>query len=244
MTNLSKKFLLVIMLLPALLVEKAYGQGFIGISVNYGDALTFTPRYADLLLERKSVSPTLVYTYQKIFASNFTVVAGGQAGVAGYQLVPELYHSTSQTKERYPFVDYGIFVSRVEATPGWVFSLGRQQLFVGVGGGLSYYLAFPYTTMSVFGEDQGAFVELFSAYAEAPDAGTVSGFAKVYVKIAISHRWEAALQYAQHFKPILRGQFEFAPMSTPVTGSLELTPKGLSLILLYRLKKEAKSGGK
>jgi hypothetical protein len=229
------------MLLQSLLGVEANAQNFLGLSVNYGDELTFTPYYSDLLLKRKSFSPTLVYSYQKVFSSRFSVIVGGQAGIAGYQLIPELSDPMSQSKEQYPFVDYGIFVSRLEVTPGKVFYIGKKELFVGLGGGISYYLLFPFTTMSVLGEYQGSFQELFSAYIEAPDAGTFSGFVKVYAKVSISNRLDLAFQYSQHFQPILHGEFEFYQTSTPTAGSIKLIPRGVSLILLYRLRKLDKS---
>jgi hypothetical protein len=156
---------------------------------------------------------------------------GGQAGIAGYQLIPVL------NGEQYPFVDYGIFVSRLEATPGKVFHVGKRTVFLGLGGGISYYLLFPFTTMSVFGEYQGSFVELFSAYVEAPAAGTFSPFFKIYSKISISNRFDLALQYSQHSEPILQGEFEFYNTGTSTAGSLKLIPRGVSLILLYHLRK-------
>jgi hypothetical protein len=237
MFKISLVFSSAMMLLQSLIGVDANAQSFLGLSVNYGDELTFTPYYSDLLLKRKSFSPTLVYSYQKKFPSHFSVIVGGQAGIAGYQLIPLLSDPMSQSKERFPFVDYGIFVSRLEATPGKVFHIGKKEMFIGLGGGISYYLLFPFTTMSVFGEYQGSFQELFSAYIEAPDAGTFSGFAKAYVKVSISNRLDLAFQYSQHFQPILHGEFEFYQTSTPTAGSIKLIPRGVSLILLYRLRK-------
>lgn len=231
MVKMSFTFLGAMLLIQSFIGVEANAQSFLGLSVNYGDEITSTPNYSNLFLKRRSFSPTLVYSYQKIFPSNFSVIVGGQTGIAGYQLIPVL------NGEQYPFVDYGIFVSRLEATPGKVFRLGRKTVFVGLGGGISYYLLFPFTTMSVFGEYQGSFVELFSAYIEAPDGGTFSAFFKVYSKISISNRFDLALQYSRHSEPILRGEFEFYNTSTPTAGSLKLIPRGVSLILLYRLRK-------
>lgn len=237
MFKISLVFSSAMMLVQSFTGIDANAQSFLGLSVNYGDELTFTPYYSDLLLRRKSFSPTIVYSYQKTFSSHFSVIVGGQAGIAGYQLIPELNDPTSQSKERYPFVDYGIFVSRLEATPGKVFHIGKKELFVGLGGGISYYLLFPFTTMSVFGEYQGSFGKLFSAYIEAPDAGTFTGFVKIYAKISISTRLDLAFQYSRHSQPILHGEFEFYHTSTPAAGSIKLIPRGVSLILLYRLRK-------
>lgn len=209
-------------------------QSFLGLSVNYGDKLTFTPNYPDLLLNRRSFSPTLVYSYQKKNPSGFSMIFGGQAGIAGYQLIPELSDPISQSTERYPFIDYGIFVSRIEVTPGKIFLVGKRELFIGLGGGISYYILFPYTTMSVVGSSGD---ELFSAYIEAPDAGTFAGFAKVYTKISLSQRLDLAFQYSRHWQSILHGEFEFYNTNPPAAGSIKLIPQGISLVLLYRLKK-------
>ncbi len=215
----------------------ASAQGFLGLSVNYGDRLNFTPYYSDLLLRKKSFSPTLVYSYQQKLRSNFSVILGGQAGVAGYQLIPVFGDTLSQDIDRYPFRDYGIFVGRIEVTPGKVFHIGKRELFVGIGGGISYYLAFPFTTMGIFVTYQGAGVRVFSSYIEAPDSGIFSGFAKVYMKMPISNRFDLAFQYSSHWKSILEGEFEFYHTKSPAKGAIKLVPQGISLMLLYRFKK-------
>jgi hypothetical protein len=227
-----------IMFAQSMIGFDTHAQSFLGLSVNYGDGLTFTPNYPELLLNRKSFSPTLVYSYQKRAPSNFSVILGGQAGIAGYQLIPVVSDPMSQSKERYPFIDYGIFVSRLEVTPGKVFLVGKRELFIGFGVGISYYLLFPFTTMSVVG---GSGDELFSAYIEAPDAGTFAGFAKVYAKVSLSQRLDLAFQYSKHWQSILHGEFEFYDTNPPAAGSIKLIPQGISLILLYRLKNTKKN---
>lgn len=215
----------------------ATAQSSIGLSINYGDRLTFTPNYPNLLLKRKSFTPTLVYSYQKSFHSDFSVILGGQAGIAGYQLIPVMSDTLGPSGDRSPFVDYGIFVSRLELTPGKIFHLGKRRFFVGIGGGISYYLVFPFTTMSVFVMYQGSVVKVFDSYIESSDAGVFSGFGKVYMKLTMSKRLDLAFQYSRHWKSILDGEFQFYHTKTPASGDIKLVPQGVSLILLYRLKK-------
>ena len=232
----------IIKLISIILLWSGYidtsAQSFLGLSINYGDRLTYTPDYPDLLLNPRSFSPTLVYSFQKKFNSDFTVIFGGQVGIAGYQLIALSGDtlSGSSSSDRYPFGDYGIFVGRLEVTPGKIFHVGKRELFVGLGGGISYYHGFPYTTMSVGVANQGASVDVFSSYVEFPSSGTIAGFAKVYMKIQVSNRFDIAFQYSSHWKSILNGEFEFYHTNTPASGSIKLVPKGVSLILLYRFK--------
>jgi len=146
----SKYIIKILIIFIWLTIHDVIAQSSIGLSVNYGDRLTFTPNYRDLLLQHRSFTPTLVYAYQKKFRSDFSLIMGGQAGIAGYQLIPELGDTLSIGVDRYPFVDYGIFVSRFELTPGKMLHIGGRELFIGIGGGISYYLVFPLTTMSIF----------------------------------------------------------------------------------------------
>lgn len=157
---------------------------------------------------------------------------------SGYQLIPVLRDTLGPFVDRTPFRDYGIFVGRVEVTPGKVFHIGKRELFVGIGGGISYYLVFPFTTMGISVTYQGAGVRVFSSYIEAPDSGIFSGFAKVYLKMPISNRLDLAFQYSRHWKSILEGEFEFYHTKTPAKGAIKLVPQGISLMLLYRLKKD------
>ncbi len=219
----------------SLIVFEADAQSSLGLSINYGDNLTFTPNYSDLLLNRKSFTPTLVYSNQKGLPLGLSTIFGAQAGIAGYQLIPEVSDPLSRSRERYPFIDYGIFVSRIEVIPGKTFFIGKREMFIGLGGGVSYYLLFPFTTMSVFGSSGDL---LFSSYIEAPNSGTIAWFAKVNTKISLSQRFDLALQYTRHWESILHGEFEFYnDNNPPETGSIKLIPQGVSLILLYRLKK-------
>ena len=215
----------------------ARAQSSIGLAINYGDKLQFTPNYRNLLLNRKSFSPTLVYSYQKIFDSDFSVMLGGQMGVAGYQLIPEFGDTLSRNVDRYPFGEYEIFVSRLEMTVGKVFRIQKRQLFVGAGGGMSYYLVFPYSSMGVTINDQGSRVKVFDSYIESSEAGVFSGFGKVYIKMNMSKRLDLAFQYSRHWKSILHGEFQFYHTRTPASGDIKLVPQGVSLILLCRLGK-------
>lgn len=214
-----------------------YSQSSIGLSVNYGDNLTFSPNYRELLLKRRSFTPTLVYAYEKEIRSGFSVMIGGQVGIAGYQLVPVLRDTLGPSGDRSPFVDYGIFLARVELTPGKVFHFRGRNLFVGFGGGISYYRVFPLTTMSVFVMYQDSPVKVFDAYIESPDEGVFTGFGKVYVQTELSKRFDIAFQYSRHLGSILAGEFEFYHTKTPASGSIKLTPQAFSVTLLYRFKR-------
>lgn len=214
----------------------ASSQGFFGLSINYGDALTFTP-HTDLLLNRKSFSPTLVYSHQLLRPSKFGLVVGVQSGVMGHQLVPELSYLGGSGKNRYPIVEYGNFVSRIEVIPGKVMRFNKKKLFVGIGGGVSYYLLFPFTSIDVYAGPAGSLGKHFSAYIEAPNAGSLVGFVKVYAKISLSDRCDMAVQYSRHRQSIMTGEYEFLQTSTATKGSISLVPQGVSFMLLYRLKR-------
>jgi hypothetical protein len=232
------KYLINIFLISILFASHdILAQSFIGLSVNYGDKLTFTPNYPDLLLQRRSFTPTLVYAYQKKFQSDISLIIGGQAGISGYQLIPELGDTLSTSVDRYPFIDYGIFVCRLELTPGKTFQIGKRDLFVGIGGGISYYRVFPFTSMGVIVIHQGAGVTVFDSYIESPEAGVFAGFGKIYMQTELSKRLDIAFQYSMHWRSILNGEFEFYHTRTPAAGSIKLIPQGVSLMLLYRLQK-------
>lgn len=214
-----------------------YSQSSIGLSVNYGDNLDFSPNYPTLLLKRRSFSPTLVYTYEKEIRSGFSLMIGGQAGIAGYQLVPVLRDTLGPSGDRSPFVDYGIFLGRVELTPGKRFHFRDKEIFIGIGGGVSYYRVYPLTTMSIFVMYQDSPVKVFDAYIESPDEGVFSGFGKVYVQSKLTKRLDVAVQYSRHLGSILEGEFEFYHTRTPASGTIKLTPQAFSIMLLYRLNK-------
>jgi hypothetical protein len=215
-------------------------QSFWGLSINYGDKLTFTPDYPSMFLDRRSFSPTIVYSRQTNFPSEFSLIYGAQVGIAGYQLIPEYDDTLSVGVNRYPFGYYAIFVSRLEITPGKIFQIQKKELFVGIGGGVSYYFfLFPSASFGVdVTDDQGNSFETFSAYIESPESGVFAAFLKVYAKINLSPRLDIAFQYSRHSKSILSGEFTFYHTETPAYGTIKLVPQGISLILLYRLRRD------
>jgi hypothetical protein len=238
MTNCKCTVTALLIVLGPLVGNNSTAQSFLGLSINYGDKLTFNPEYPSLFLERRSFSPTVVYSRQAKFQSGFSMMYGAQVGIAGYQLVPEYGDTLSVGGvDKYPFSYYGIIVGRLELTPGKVFHVRKKELFVGIGGGASYYFfLFPDASMGVdMATDQGGSIETFSASIESSESGVFAAFAKVYAKINLSPRFDIAFQYSRHWKSILTGEFEFSHTATPASGTIKLVPQGISLQLLYRL---------
>jgi hypothetical protein len=238
MKSYNTFFISLLFVLGLLSCNDSPGQSFLGLSINYGDRLTFTPEYPSMLLDRRSFSPTIVYSRQTKSPSGFSLVYGAQVGIAGYQLVPQYNDTLSMGgTEPYPFSYYAIFVGRLEVTPGKVFQIRGKELFIGIGGGVSYYFfLFPYASMGVDLAYQGSSVETFSAYIESSESGVFNPFAKVYAKINLSPRLDIALQYSRHWRSILSGEFEFYHTETPASGTIKLVPQGISVMLLYRLR--------
>src|SRR5205085_8454977 len=97
--------------------------------------------------------------------------------------------------------DYGILVGRLEFAAGKVFHVSKKQLFVGIGGGYSYYFFLsPSTAVSVLVWNQSGtgISQVFSAHIESPESGVFNPFAKVYAKINLAPRLDLAFQYSQH----------------------------------------------
>jgi hypothetical protein len=78
MPKMSLFYFSTIILAQSLIGFDATAQSFLGLSVNYGDALTFTPNYSGLLLDRKSFTSTPLYSHQKRFPSDSSVIPGGR----------------------------------------------------------------------------------------------------------------------------------------------------------------------
>jgi hypothetical protein len=213
-------------------------QSFLGLSINYGDKLTYTPEYPSLLLDRRSFSPTVVYSRQTNFRSGFSMIYGAQAGIAGYQLVPVPGDTMSGLIQKRTIGDYGILVGRLEFAAGKVFHVSKRELFVGMGGGYSYYFFLsPSTGIAVIVWNQSGIgaSRVFTASIESPESGVFAAFAKVYTKINLSPRLDLAFQYSMHWKSILTGEFEFYHTETPASGTIKLVPQGISVMLLRRL---------
>lgn len=213
-------------------------QSFLGLSANYGDKLAFSPDYSGLL-KRSSPSVTLVFTQQKRMINNLSLMFGGQAGFAGYQIAVKVPDTLGYANEKNGFGDFGIVTGKFEVTPGLTFMIKNRDLFVGIGGGISYYkVIYETATYGVGVVSNGNLYKTFFADVEAPRSGTLLGFVKLYVKRPVSDRLQLAVQYSTHFKSILAGDFQFYHTKTPASGTISLIPRGISLQILYRLRKK------
>lgn len=219
------------------LATQGTAQHSIGLSVHYGDRVTIRPEIPGSFRQRRSISPTVSYVFQQPLGKTLSLWLGAQAGVAGYQLVPVLRDTLGPNGGASPFVEYGIFVARGEMLPGKTFQLKHKTIFLGLGGGFSYYYVFfPYTTMDVWVASQGTAIHVFSAEAEAPESGTLSGFLKATARVTTGKRWSVALSYSHHVQSMLSGNFTIYQTPTSVAGTFRLVPSGFTLAILYQLR--------
>jgi len=219
-------------------------QGSLGFSINYGDRIVLTPDYPDFLNNSKYLTPTLVYAYQLKFASGFSTVFEAQAGATAYQIMPIPHDTISANNPLGPFILFRetLFVSRVGITPGKTFRLGKNELFIGMGGGVSYYLGTSSNSVSIFKFDQGIKYKIFSAVSHAPEHGTFAGFAEAQVRLTFTNRITMSFQYLRHFRSIMEGEFAFYNTQVPASGTFKFVPQGVSFQMLYQLRQSPTSG--
>jgi hypothetical protein len=230
-------FLLVVVAGLLISSNDCNGQSWVGLSINYGDRLTFEPYYSNKLPKRSSFSPTIVFGHQLKISSHFSTILGGQLGIAGYQLKVNTNDPVSGG-DSYRFGDYGIVLARVEATPGIEIPFEHRYFFIGIGGGVSYYYTvYQQATYQVAEIKQGIEYQTFYAEMNAPRSGVVRPFAKVYVKAPVSNRFAVALQYSSHWKSFIDGTFNINDSGSSLYGKMNLVPRGFSLQLLYKINR-------
>lgn len=223
----------------ALTCHVARSQSYLGISANIGNKLTFSPNNKDLFNRPVSVSGTITYIYTHEIKNDISVVLGAQAGVLAYTLSVYSRDTFSvTTDDKFVFHDYSTFVGKLDVVLAKSFLLHKKKLMAGVGAGVSYFTSvYDYNlfSLTVLPAD-GISRKTFSGEMAKPEE-KLYGFAKCYFQYPITQRFYLALQYAFHWKPVLKGTYEFYHQPWPASGSMSLTPRELSLIFLYRLKR-------
>jgi hypothetical protein len=233
-----KSFPVFILISVSLVNTICLAQTSIGLSINNGDRVTFTPNYSNLFWRKSFLTPTLVFAHQIRSTSGFSLVFEAQAGLTQYYVAP-ISQDTINFNPLGPslLMLEMLFVSRIGTTPGITFKLGEKDLFIGLGGGLSYHVGEWSDGLNIFKIDNGVKYKVFSAVTDAPKQGALSAYANAQVRLTLTERITFSFQYLRNFRSVFSGDFSFYHSPEPASGTYKFIPKGVSFQFLYQLRK-------
>jgi hypothetical protein len=233
-----KSFPVFILISVSLVNTICLAQSSIGLSINNGDRVIFTPSYSNLFWRKSFLTPTIVFAHQIRSNSGFSIVFEAQAGLTQYYVAP-IAHDTIDFNPSGPslLMTEMLFVSRIGATPGVTIKSGEKDLFIGLGGGLSYHVGEWSDELNIFKIDNGVRYKVFSAVTAVPKHGALGAYANAQVRVALSERITFSFQYIRTFRSVFSGDFSFYHTPEPASGTYKFVPKGVSFQFLYQLRK-------
>lgn len=216
-----------------LISSRIEAQTYVGISMNIGNRLSFSPE-SDGFSRPVSVSGSLLLRIQEEISEKWALQYGFDLGVLGYTL--KIVHiDTLESFGPSIFTEYSTFYGSFCLLGSRTFNIKTKELMVGFGGGASYYFSFLQTTnyfTSII--DDGTYEDLFSGSIESPST-SILPFAKISAQLKLNFYLTVGLEYTHHFGSVLDGTYELYHSPPPTSGNISLYPRELSFVLLVQI---------
>lgn len=232
MKNKMCGWVLIMFSLGFLLCLQTEAQTYVGLSLNLGNQMRYSPGSPGLKTP-VSLSGNILLNIQEILTNGLAVQYGAGLGILGYNL-KVLAIDSILTGEKSVFLEYATFYANVHLLLGKEFSIHQKRLLVSLGGGGSYYYsAYPTTTYNVDVVADGSLEKTFHAEVLFPRNNFIA-FAKIATQLNLTPSLSVGLEYAHHLKPLLGGSYEFYNTKTPSRGTIQLYQRELKVVALLR----------
>lgn len=216
-------------------------QMYFGVTCDVGNRIDHQTDASSTYFKRPiTLSGSLTIQMQEEIHKNWFLRYGITAGVLGYNVkvfMPDTI-SNSTSLEPYPFLDYTNIFTSLQFDLGRFFDLYERKFSWLIGGGISrYFNMFPdgvIGSVSVV-NNNNSLSRIF--YYEMYPANKFSAFAEMTVQLELNQRFSTGLSYRYHFKSALKGSFEFDHVEKPSIGTLSVTHRTFSILLLVRMGK-------
>jgi hypothetical protein len=232
-----RKRVIVALLMGLFIVSvKVDAQTFIGLSVNVGNSLSFSPSTPGLK-EVPSVSGSIMLLIKQPLRNRWSIRYGINAGILGYLLKVKNIDTLS-IPDTSPFGEYSTVYGKLSVAVGKSVQIKKREVNFSLGGGATGYYSL-FNEMS-YGMHQvmstGYMTATFYASMSCPTTNIVA-FAKASVLLSLNKRFDVGLEYSYSFDTIADGNYVFYHTSTPSEGGITLRPQELSAIILVRISK-------
>jgi hypothetical protein len=225
-----------ILLIFMLISVNAISQTFLGLSLNVGNSVKFSPSSPGMN-SPPMPSASIVLNFRENLQHDWVVQFGFHAGIIGYMMSVHTLDSLAPDDHvKYPFPEYSTFYGGINLAGGKDIPLGYRKLFVGLGAGVDYtYSGWSSSYKVIQGYPDGTSASVFYAETEAIDR--FNGFAKVVTQLPLNGRITLGLEYSQHFSSILKGQYWLFHSTAHDKGQISLYQHEISVVFLYRISK-------
>lgn len=228
--------IIVIGLLAQVLI--ASGQTYVGLSFDYGNAITVAPE-TKWVSSPNMPSGSLFLHSELSFLEVWKVQYGISIGVSGRSIKVRHDFDTivgfNYQGMHIGYPEYGTIYLSPHLALGREMRVGHHTLSILLGGGISYYKDFFEVSGTLTMIDQGQDYEIFSYTMKQRDS-KVLGFAEAGVWYPFNHWASLGLRYRHYFSHILEGSYQLFHVENPPQGNLKLYPHYISLMLAAKLK--------
>jgi len=233
-----KKICLITLLLSSAsaLTTCTVAQTLVGVSLNLGNKLTYSPN-SDGLDSPIMLAGGILVNYRMNLINNWVILYGANVGIIGYSIRVHAIDTLRPQPDRgstFSFPDYSTFYGGLALSIGKNIYLGQRELLIGLGGGVSYTYSGYSTEYSVSTHfPDGSVTEQF--YATTAPRNRITSFAKVLMQFPINKLVTLGVEYSKHFSSILDGRYAFYHTKQPSSGDISLYQSEVSLVCLFKL---------
>jgi len=233
-----KTFKIVLLLFCLIVSLSVLGQKYLGLSTNFGNQLKFTP-ISEGIKRPFAVSGNLNFVSQENINNNWVLQSSIRLGVLGHETKIVPYDTLTDLSDSFSFFSYSNFYGGIGVQIGKEIYIKNRTLTICSGaGGTYYYSMFPHETIYASSAlPDGSHVNLFDAVIEFNNNSLI-GFVKLSTLFQLNSSLVLGLEYSYHFKPIIKGQYQFYHTPTPSSGDITLNQNELSVIIMFKLLKE------
>jgi len=206
MKNKMCGWVLILFSLGFLLCRQTEAQTYVGLSLNLGNQMRYSPDSPGLKTPASS-SGNILLNIQERLTNGLAVQYGAGLGILGYNLKVVAIDSIL-TGEKSVFPEYATFYGNLHLLLGKEFLINQKRLLFSLGGGGSYYYsAYPTTTYDVDVIVDGGFKKTFHAEVFFPENQFLA-FAKIATQLDLTGSLSIGLEYVHHLKSLLSGSYE------------------------------------
>jgi hypothetical protein len=232
----TRQFAVNLIVIFSLIYLQSQAQTYIGVSLNIGNRVKFTPK-SDGLQSPMMPSANVFVNLKRTFKHEWTILYGANFGILGYNIKShaiDTLHPPSSIHLIFSSPDYSTIYGKLTVVPGKQISINSKTLLIGLGGGISYSYSPSEATegISTF-LPNGKRVEVY--HAETIPSNKITALAKAVMQLQINKLITLGIEYSRHFSSCLHGHYEFYYTENQSAGKIELYQSEFSLVCMFRV---------
>ena len=214
-------------------------QTYVGITADLGNSVEYSPDPGALLRSPVTPSGSVTVIIQEKIKELWYLQYGGFVGTLGYRINVQAEFDTlsagNDTDFYSSYPNYNTIYSGANLAFGKQIYMGGSlpHLYFFLGGGFTYYFESYVSGSSTRNEDNLS--EVVFEYDMGTKSDQITGFVELSAQTYLDHWLLLGLRYRHSFDPALTGSYNLYHVENPPSGSISLTQRALSIMLLLKI---------